>query len=408
MQDRQDPQIQINPTTSPPPTFEVPDANIIIRSSDLVDFRVHKSVLAMTSPFFKDLLSLPQPSDSETVDGLPVVQLSEDSELLNSLVSMLYPLHQVIPKSYEKVLYSFATFSEAIPNLCYKVLYLLAACQKYEMVSVQSLIRTEVSRGEFPAPKGAEAFSAYVIASNKGLIPEMENAARQTLEHPMTFEIFGEGLRSIEGWALRDLVDFRKHYRDNLVACFKSFLQLGQPPFNIWVPCFECRHFSSRHSSFNQIGASPQWLTQVFQNHIDEARDAFSKPFPNPRSIRKDYLSALNAHISPNVCLSCIHVHAQKGEAFCKELEDKLTQALDEVCIVYLIYFFEDPWGSTKHTSYLGTLGSELTRVTTYPISRSIGTNKDIEAGCERKIVSSSVIETAWVGVTGEVFSSPA
>ena len=77
--------------------------NLIIRSSDLVNFRVHKSVLATASPFFKDLLSLPQPSDSEIVDGLPVVQMSEDSELLNSLVSILYPVHTVLPNSYEKV-----------------------------------------------------------------------------------------------------------------------------------------------------------------------------------------------------------------------------------------------------------------------------------------------------------------
>jgi BTB/POZ domain len=101
----QDPQAEINLTTSPPETFDVSDANLIIRSSDLVDFRVHKSMLAMASPFFKDLLSLPQPSDSETVDGIPVVQLSEGSELLNSLISMLYPIPTAMPKSYEKVLY---------------------------------------------------------------------------------------------------------------------------------------------------------------------------------------------------------------------------------------------------------------------------------------------------------------
>jgi hypothetical protein len=104
----EDPQAEINlaiQTTSPPDIFDVPDANIIIRSSDFVDFRVHKSVLTMASPFFKDLLSLPQPSDSESVDGLPVVELSEDSELLKGLVSMLYPVCTVIPNSYEKVLY---------------------------------------------------------------------------------------------------------------------------------------------------------------------------------------------------------------------------------------------------------------------------------------------------------------
>jgi len=108
VRERQDTQALINQITPPPPTFDIPDANIIIRSSDLVDFRVHKSVLAMMSPFFKDLLSLPQPSDSESVDGFPVVQLPEDSELLNSLVSILYPISTVIPSSYEKVSYLLA------------------------------------------------------------------------------------------------------------------------------------------------------------------------------------------------------------------------------------------------------------------------------------------------------------
>jgi len=106
VQDLEDPQDQINSNTSPLEPFDdVPDANLIIRSSDLIDFRVHKPVLAMASPFFKVLLSLPQPSDSPSIDGLPVVQLYEDSELLNTLVSMLYPIPTVIPKSHDKVWY---------------------------------------------------------------------------------------------------------------------------------------------------------------------------------------------------------------------------------------------------------------------------------------------------------------
>jgi hypothetical protein len=98
-----DPPPQSNPTASPVKPFDIPDANLIIRSSDQVNFRVHKPVLAMASPFFKDLLSHFRPSDSEFADGLPVIQLPEDSELLNCLVSILYPVRTVIPKSYEKV-----------------------------------------------------------------------------------------------------------------------------------------------------------------------------------------------------------------------------------------------------------------------------------------------------------------
>jgi BTB/POZ domain len=104
VQEREDPQSRINPTRSPLEPSDASDANLVIRSSDFVNFKVHKLVLAVASPFFKDLLSLPQPPDSESVDGLPVVQLSEDSELLSTLVSMLYPIRLVVPNSYDKVL----------------------------------------------------------------------------------------------------------------------------------------------------------------------------------------------------------------------------------------------------------------------------------------------------------------
>ena len=105
VEERDDPPLQVNSIAPPVEPIDVPDANLIIQSSDLVNFRVHKPVLAMASPFFKQLLSHPQPSDGEFVDELPVVKLSEDSELLNCLVSILYPVRPVIPNSHEKVLY---------------------------------------------------------------------------------------------------------------------------------------------------------------------------------------------------------------------------------------------------------------------------------------------------------------
>ena len=145
----------------------------------------------MSSPFFKDLLSLPQPPDAEVVDGLPVVALPEGAGLLNSLISLLYPIAPEIPNSYQKV---FA---------------LLVVCQKYEMGSVESYIRFAIKHGKFPAPVRAEGFSAYAIASSMGLVPEAEDAARLTLGQPMTFKSLGEGLRLFKGRALYDLIRYR-------------------------------------------------------------------------------------------------------------------------------------------------------------------------------------------------------
>ena len=59
-----------------------------------------------------------------------------------------------------------------ITDRYYEVLYLLAACHKYEMISVQSVIRA------------------------KGLILETESAARQTLDYPLTYAVLGNGLDS--------------------------------------------------------------------------------------------------------------------------------------------------------------------------------------------------------------------
>ena len=201
---------------------DTPDANITLRSSDHVNFRVHKSLLAMSSPFFKDLLSHPRQPDDELVDGLPVVQFPEDSGLLNGLVSLLYPISPVIPSSYEKV---FA---------------LLAACQKYDMESLQRYIRAEVNRGMFPAPAKIETFGAYAIASRMGLIPEMEDAAHLTLGCPMTFESLGEELWLFRGRTLCDLVRYRKR---------GAQVDNDMSPYNMYLKSFS-RTFDSFRDSF--------------------------------------------------------------------------------------------------------------------------------------------------------------
>ena len=155
-------------------------------------------MLALSSPFFKDLLSLPQSPDKELIDGLPVVHMSENADLLNSLVSLLYPIPPIKPCSFKKV---FA---------------LLAACQKYDMVSTQSHIREEVDRGSFPDINRCEAFTAYALASSMGLDPEKEDAASLTIGLPMSFESLGEELRSFKGSALCDLFLYHAKRGSNL------------------------------------------------------------------------------------------------------------------------------------------------------------------------------------------------
>jgi hypothetical protein len=275
----------------------------------------------MTSPFFRDLLSLPQPSDSETVDGLPVVQVSEDAELLHSLFSMLYPVCPVIPNSYENIL------------------YLLAACQKYDMDQIQSTIRAEVTCGRFPSPTGAKVFGAYAIASNKSLTPEMESPARLTLDHPMTFETIGEELRLFEGPALRDLVRFRRRCIDNLITCLKSFLNVDVPELSrssIWVGCPSVMP-PRRPRSHPIPTILPTWLTQAL-SWDDLKLQVFTHPLPTPLAIRRRYMTAIQSH---DECIFCLRVYAKEGLSFGVELESKLAQARNKVYIIPLLFDFK-------------------------------------------------------------------
>ena len=255
------------------------------------------------------MLSLPQPSDQDAVNELPVVCLPEDAEVLNSLLTMLYPIPSVMPISYDKSL------------------MLLAASYKYDMAGIKSRIRAEIQSQKFPTPTGAATFRAYAIASRGELSSERETSARRTLDFPMTFEDLSDELPFFEGWALRDLIGFRKRCRDNFISCFQLFLNFQNPPFNIWT---YCRNSTNGNPSFD-TGYSPPWLTSFFQKHLTQLDQAFTNPLPNPSNIREEYLSALRAHITSDNCISCTNVHTFKGDEFCKELESRLSQAISKV-----------------------------------------------------------------------------
>ena len=55
-------------------------------------FKVHKTVLALNSPIFRDMLSLPEVGESETdtFDGVPLVYLPDNAHDLETLLAVLY------------------------------------------------------------------------------------------------------------------------------------------------------------------------------------------------------------------------------------------------------------------------------------------------------------------------------
>ena len=253
------------------------------------------------------MFSLPQPPETETVDGLPVVRLSEDARVLSSLLAMLYPIPSVVPASYDKAL------------------ELLAAAQKYDMAGVQSSIRTEIKSWGPIVLTGPVAYRAYAISSSAKLLPEMEASARHTLNFPLTLEYISNELPLFAGWALRDLVRYRRHCRDSLVSTLQSFLDFKVAPSSIWVVCTSTAKDKAPSAVF------PGWLRDMFSQHIKKLQETPTDPLLDPSSIHGTYFSTLKTHVGSKNCVPCLNVHALKGKTFCGELERKLARALEKV-----------------------------------------------------------------------------
>ncbi|PSR70421.1 hypothetical protein PHLCEN_2v13672 [Hermanssonia centrifuga] len=74
--------------TAPAP-FDQLEADTVLRTSDTVDFYVHKSILMVASSVFETMFSLPQPADAAQQS---VIHVSEDSRTLEYLLRFCYPL----------------------------------------------------------------------------------------------------------------------------------------------------------------------------------------------------------------------------------------------------------------------------------------------------------------------------
>ncbi|KAI0034878.1 hypothetical protein K488DRAFT_44620, partial [Vararia minispora EC-137] len=110
--------------------FNEDDSDIVLRSSTGVNFQVYKGPLRMASPFFRQLLSLPQGdkppaemSSDECYKGLPCICMPEDTQTLHRLLSFIFPVRLVMPNNVK----------EAVQ--------VLSAMQKYEIKEKATLLR---------------------------------------------------------------------------------------------------------------------------------------------------------------------------------------------------------------------------------------------------------------------------
>ena len=184
--------------------FGNPDADVILRTSDVVAFRVFKIVLALASPFFKDMFSLPQHMALEDRGGIPIVSIPEDSGTIDLLLRFCYPVTS--PRLAEKEV-------SVIGNV-------LAAALKYDVrVAIESAGEALSTRAQ---ASRKDALAAYAVACHFRLEEQTRIAARACLRWPVLGLVVPE-LVLASALDYCNLLDFHTRASEAAVALFSQY-----------------------------------------------------------------------------------------------------------------------------------------------------------------------------------------
>ncbi|KAJ7782687.1 hypothetical protein B0H16DRAFT_1493980 [Mycena metata] len=148
------------------------DGSVVLQAEN-TQFRVHWSILAINSPFFHDMQDLPQPPDSATVDGYPVVELQDASIDVGHLLRVLYNPYA---KSADAQHFSS---KQSIPMPV--VIALVRLGRKYEFTA---LLRSAVERLNFDHPTTLKELSLRLpipgrILRYPGIVIDVITLARE-------------------------------------------------------------------------------------------------------------------------------------------------------------------------------------------------------------------------------------
>ncbi|KAI0272562.1 hypothetical protein BC834DRAFT_353169 [Gloeopeniophorella convolvens] len=197
------------------PPFDDADADIILRSTDHVDFRVYRVILSKASPVFRDMFTFPHPGptgkldDDDHKDGLPLVRLPEDSATLSMLLHAIYPFApHADPAHSSGALGALDALTEA-----------WLAADKYELDGLRSTLTAQLQTHPLMARQPLRLFATAYRLRSQALL---RTAAAHTLPlAPLTLAALGRHVDLVPFIAVRHLVAYHRACGDAARDCVR-------------------------------------------------------------------------------------------------------------------------------------------------------------------------------------------
>jgi hypothetical protein len=217
-------QAPLNRNAGSPYDSTARSADIILRSSDLINFYVLKAFLIYVSPFFEDMFNLPSITN-KTMNGFPVIPVTETSETIHLLLDLIYP-H--IDKPH-------------IDNIAV-FLKLCKATRKYCMDIIEDRLRIQIATSHLMVSKPLRVYAVAIdLDWDDVALIAARNASKISLDKlPRAKE-----LQNISATGFYQFLDYKLRcdkapFLDNLrpfpipsVASLARLAQSAQKPFDI-------------------------------------------------------------------------------------------------------------------------------------------------------------------------------
>lgn len=300
-------------------------ADVIIRSSDDVDFYVMKGLLALSSPdVFGTMFSLPQAKKNfQSQEDLQIVPVTEESRTLRTLLLSFYP----------QGFYDETSDGDVIAKA-------ILAARKYAMdVAEKVLMQTLLSH-----PMLVEKpLHMYALACHHGLHDLIRVAAKNTLRFPVSKLSPSAELDYISGMDVYRLSEFRSqclkeiwdwYFTTGIDGVFLEIHPRGPDVKFIWFDllahCDDPENSSDSPSQACVVSAeitSATWWSIYFLKMMQAVQIIPSRETVFNNEI---YYSAITAAFRCEICGPYASEHLD-------EFRQQFAQALDEAVIRVLI-----------------------------------------------------------------------
>jgi hypothetical protein len=198
--------------------------DLILRSSDSIDFFVIGPMLRRISPVFDGMFPL---KTDEIKDGRPVILLQERSEVLLPLLKIVY--HEI---------------DEPDANVWQSYRDIVLTVRKYKMISIERKLEKQVAASSLILD---EPLRIFILATVLGWKEVQKSAALNTLSQPLSAMAYISDLSLVTGADLYRLIRFRFRCGDEACKALDADESFSSYGIGSWDN-YRDRRYNNRNS----------------------------------------------------------------------------------------------------------------------------------------------------------------